>query len=263
MKQLIIIMLITLMVTSLSAVEMKYEMDTLVDAPTAGMLHKGETDIFTEMYKDNGLLLGVRVCVIRRIMFGVSYGAEQLVGNKDAQWHDQVEFYGKFRFLDETLKYPGMAIGYDSQGHGVFHTYKDAYGKEIRRYDIKSKGFFLVMSKNFEFMGNMGLHLGTNYSMENSDDNSNLNIYTGFDKTVGDIALFSLEYDLAINDDGNWLHEVLDEVEYHERGYLNAGLGVYFTENLYLQLKFNDLLNTRGDTSGADRSIRLKYYFDM
>jgi hypothetical protein len=119
------------------------------------------------------------------------------------------------------------------------------------------------MTKNFEFIGNLGFHLGTNYSMEQSDENKNLNLFTGFDKTIGDVTVLSLEYDFAINDNGHWLDEIYQEMKYDKKGYLNAGLGVYFTPNLYLQLKFNDLLQTRGDTSGADRSIRLKYYFDI
>jgi len=241
-----------------------YEMDTIVDAPTAGILQKGETDIFTELYKDNGLLLGVRVSVVERLMFGVSYGAENIVGNEEPEWHDQVEFYFKWRVMDEKPKIPALALGYDSQGHGRFYEEQDSTGATIRRYDIKSKGFFIVGSMNFNFLGNLGLHLGGNYSMEDDNDGSHVNVYTGLDKTLGDIAVLSVEYDLAINENENWLETITDEqVEYFDRGYLNAGLGVYFSQNLYLQVKFNDLLKTRGDTIAADRSIRMKYYFDI
>ncbi len=259
MKQIILMMILFILLPLCG-----YEMDTLVDAPTAGILQRGETDIFTEFYKDNGLLLGVRIGIFPRVMIGVSYGAENVVGNKDPEWHDQVEFYGKFRLIDEGNKHPAVAIGFDSQGHGKFYTEEDSNGVQIRRYDIKSKGFFLALTKNFEFIGNLGFHLGANYSMENTDDDQHLNIYTGLDKTIGDVAVLSVEYDLGINEDDKWLKTVLEEeVEYFDKGYLNAGLGIYFTPNLYLQMKFNDLLGTRSDTSAADRSIRLKYYFDI
>jgi hypothetical protein len=241
-----------------------YEMDTLVDAPTAGILQRGETDIFTEFYKDNGLMLGLRIGVFPRVMVGMSYAAENVVGNKEPEWHDRVEFYAKFRVMDEGYKVPALAVGFDSQGHGRFYSGKDEAGEEIRRYDIKSKGFYLAMTKNFEFLGNLGYHLGANYSLENSDDERHLNIYTGLDKTLGDVLVLSLEYDLGINEDEKWLKSVMEEeTDYLNNGYLNAGLAIYFTPNLYLQMKFNDLLKARSDTQAADRSIRLKYYFDI
>ena len=240
-----------------------YEMDTLVDSPTAGMLQRGQTDIFTEFYKDNGLLLGVRIGIIDRMMIGVSYGAENVVGNNDPEWHDQVEFYGKFRIVDEQINMPAIALGYDSQGHGRFYKESEE-GDETRRYDIKSKGFFLTMTKNFGFLGNLGTHLGMNYSLENTENDRHLNIFTGIDKTIGDVVVMSLEYDMAINEDDKWLETIMnEEEEYFNKGYLNAGVGVYFNSNLYLQMKFNDLLGNRGDTSMADRSIRLKYYFEI
>ncbi len=259
MKQMILMMIILIILPLCG-----YEMDTLVDAPTAGILQRGETDIFTEFYKDNGLLLGIRIGIFPRVMIGVSYGAENVVGNKDPEWHDQVEFYGKFRLMDEGNKVPALAIGFDSQGHGKFYSEKYDDGEEIRRYDIKSKGFFLTLTKNFEFLGNLGLHLGVNYSLENNDDGKHLNVFTGMDKTLGDVIVLSVEYDRGINDNEKWLATVLEEeVDYLDKGYLNGGLGIYFTPNLYLQMKFNDLLGTRSDTNAADRSIRLKYYFDI
>jgi hypothetical protein len=166
--------------------------------------------------------------------------------------------------MDEGYKVPALAVGFDSQGHGRFYSGKDEAGEEIRRYDIKSKGFYLAMTKNFEFLGNLGYHLGANYSLENSDDERHLNIYTGLDKTLGDVLVLSLEYDLGINEDEKWLKSVMEEeTDYLNNGYLNAGLAIYFTPNLYLQMKFNDLLKARSDTQAADRSIRLKYYFDI
>ncbi|MCF7911039.1 MAG: YjbH domain-containing protein [Candidatus Cloacimonetes bacterium] len=258
MKQLILAIILVIILPLCA-----FEMDTLVDAPTAGMLQAGQTDIFTEFYKDNGLLLGVRVGIIPRVMIGVSYGSENVVGNNEPEWHDQVEFYGKFRLMDETSRIPALAIGYDSQGHGRFYA-EDDDGVDVRRYDIKSKGFFGVLTKNFGFLGNLGLHLGTNYSLENTEDDRHMNIFTGVDKSIGDIMVLSVEYDMGINEDEKWLETIMDEdIEYFDKGYLNSGLGIYFSENLYLQVKFNDLLGNRGDTSMADRSIRLKYYFEI
>lgn len=240
-----------------------YQMDTLVDAPTAGLLNRGEASLFCELYKENGLLMGMRLGLFKRFAVGMSYGAENIVGNEKPGWHDRVEFHGKFRLMDETYKLPSIAVGFDTQGHGVFNSYKDSLGTEIRRYDIKSKGFFLVLSKGFSLMGDLGLHLGCNYSLEDPYEQRHINIFTGIDKMIGDVVKVALEYDMAINDDGKWLESTMEEnIEYMEKGYLNAGVGIFFSSNLYVQLKFNDLLGSRGDTKLADRALTLRYYFD-
>jgi len=246
------------MLMSLSA----YEMDMLIDVPTAGILQRGEASIFSEFYKDNGMLVGMRLGLFPRFVIGMSYGAENVVGNDKPDWHDRVEFHGKYRLLDESYSIPALAVGFDSQGHGRFYI-EDEDGNELRRYDIKSKGFFAVASKNFELLGNLGTHLGCNYSLENTNDDRHLNIFAGIDKMLGDVMVATVEYDMALNDNGNWLESTMgNNIDYMEKGYLNAGLGIYFNSNLYLQLKFNDLLQNRGDTQSADRSLNLRYYFD-
>ncbi|MCF7919893.1 MAG: YjbH domain-containing protein [Candidatus Cloacimonetes bacterium] len=239
-----------------------YEMDMLVDAPTAGILQRGEASLFTEFYKDNGMLVGMRLGLFPRFVVGMSYGAENVVGNQKPDWHDRVEFQGKFRLLDESYSIPALAIGFDSQGHGRFYI-EDNDGNELRRYDIKSKGFYLVASKNFEFIGNLGTHLGCNYSLENTDDSRHLNIFAGVDKMIGDVLVATVEYDMGLNDNSDWLESTLEEnFDNLEKGYLNAGMGIYFSSNFLLQLKFNDLLQNRSDTQAADRSLNLRYYFD-
>lgn len=258
MKRLLLI-LVLFIIVELCA----YDMESLVDVPIAGMLQRGEASIFTEFYKDNGMLIGMRIGLFNRLEVGMSYGAENIVGNQDPDWHDQIEFHGKFRLLDERYNIPAMALGFDSQGHGRFNKLRDEEGNEIRRYDIKSKGAFFVMSKNFGFFGNLGVHLGCNYSLEDSDDNRSMNIFTGIDKMLGDVVVATVEYDMALNENGKWLTTGEGEpVDYIERGYLNAGIGIFFTDDLYLQLKFNDLLQSREDTNAADRSLTIRYYFD-
>jgi len=219
-----------------------FELNTLIDSPTAGILQQGEAEISAKIYKNNGLLIGTRVGLFPRFMFGVNYGAEEIVGNEDPQWHDRVEFNAKIRLMDESNQLPAIAIGYDSQGHGNYNN---------SRYDIKSKGVYLTASKNFFLFGNLGIHGGINYSLETEDNDDEPNLFFGFDKTIGDMVVLLAEYDTGWNDN--------DADVMKGRGFFNASLDLHFTESLILKVSFYDLLLNNINTRGCDRSITLLY----
>lgn len=229
-----------------------YELEQLILAPTAGLLRRGESEINAKLYKDNGLLVGTKVGLFPRFMFGINYGAERIVGNQDPIWHERVEFNAKYRLFDESPQMPAFVIGFNSQGHGKYYP-------EQSRYDIKSKGFYGVASKNWSFLGNLGLHLGVNYSLENKKDD-NIGIFAGADKNIGEVITFLGEYDLGINDNENWLeNETSENLDILGHGYLNLALKVNFTEYLFLKISMFDLLKNRSDTQGCDRALTLVY----
>ena len=219
-----------------------FELNTLIDSPTAGILQQGEAEISAKIYKNNGLLIGTRVGLFPRFMFGVNYGAEEIVGNEDPQWHDRVEFNAKIRLMDESNQLPAIAIGYDSQGHGNYNN---------SRYDIKSKGVYLTASKNFFLFGNLGIHGGINYSLETEDNDDEPNLFFGFDKTIGDMVVLLAEYDTGWNDNETNIVK--------GRGFFNASIDLHFTEALILKVSFYDLMLNLKDTEGCDRSITLLY----
>jgi hypothetical protein len=259
MKRFVVVLVLITLSLSLAA----YETLRLVDAPTAGILQRGEVEILTKMYRNNGLLIGTKVGLFPRFMFGVNYAAEEVVGNNDPQWHDRVEFNAKFRLMDETEKYPALAIGYDSQGHGTLNDVQkaDDATETIKRYDIKSKGFYLVASKNFLFLGNLGFHGGVNYSLETDDNDTEANLFLGMDKSIGDVVFLNAEYDFAWNDNANWTEQTMAQnLDILNRGYLNATLGVHLSEALSLRVSFYDLLEKRSDTFGCDRTLSIRYY---
>jgi len=232
--------LLVLLTISLSV--FAFELNTLIDIPTAGILQQGEAEISAKIYKNNGLLLGTRVGLFPRFMFGVNYGAEEVVGNKDPQWHDRVEFNAKIRLLDENNQLPAIAVGYDSQGHGDYNN---------NRYDIKSKGVYLTASKNFFLLGNLGIHGGVNYSLETEDKDDEPNLFFGFDKTIGDMVVLLAEYDTGWNDNKSDIMK--------GRGYFNASVDLHFTESLILKISFYDLFLNNINTQGCDRSMTLLY----
>ena len=222
-----------------------FELNTLIDSPTAGILQQGEAEISAKIYKNNGLLIGTRVGLFPRFMFGVNYGAEEIVGNEDPQWHDRVEFNAKIRLMDESNQLPAIAIGYDSQGHGNYNN---------SRYDIKSKGVYLTASKNFFLLGNLGIHGGINYSLETEDNDDEPNLFFGFDKTIGDMVVLLAEYDTGWNDNADFKSDSVKG-----RGFFNASIDLHFTEALILKVSFYDLMLNLEDTEGCDRSITLLY----
>jgi len=232
--------LFILLIISISS--FAFELNTLIEIPTAGILQQGEAEITAKIYKDNGLLIGTKVGLFPRFMFGVNYGAEEIVGNENPQWHDRVEFNAKLRLMDESNQFPAIAIGYDSQGHGNYRN---------KRYDIKSKGVYLTTSKNFFLFGNIGVHGGINYSLETEDKDDEPNLFIGFDKTIGDMVVLLAEYDSGWNDNEADLIK--------GRGFFNASLDLHFTEALIIKISFYDLLLNHPDTQGCDRSITLIY----
>ena len=232
--------LFILLIISISS--FAFELNTLIDTPTAGILQQGEAEITAKIYKDNGLLIGTKVGLFPRFMFGVNYGAEEIVGNADPKWHERVEFNAKIRLMDESNQLPAIALGYDSQGHGNYNDH---------RYDIKSKGVYLTASKNFFLLGNLGIHGGINYSLETEDKDDEPNLFIGFDKTIGDMIVILAEYDSGWNDNETNLVK--------GRGFFNASVDLHFTEALVLKVSFYDLLLNHPETKGCDRSITLIY----
>ncbi len=248
MKKIVLIGFITLF-SLLSG----FELNQLIDCPTAGILQKGEAEITTKLYKDNGLLIGTKVGLFPRFMFGVQYGGEKIVGNQEPVWHKRVEFNAKFRFFDESPKMPAIAAGFDSQGHG-------SYNSQYSKYEIKSKGFYLVGSKNYHFLGNIGFHFGGNYSLETKDKDDEFNFFLGMDKDIGEVINLLVEYDFALNsneDLGN--NSFSENLEVYAKGYLNAAIDIKFTDYLILKIALYDLLENRSDTKGGDRFLKLIY----
>jgi hypothetical protein len=207
------------------------------------------------MFRNNGIMIGSSVGLFSRFMFGISYGGEDIVGNEKPVWRENVEVNAKYRLIDESPLLPALVVGFDSQGHGVYHP-------SLKRYDIKSKGFYTAVSRNYLFLGNLGLHLGSNYSLERKDGEKSLNFFAGLDKSLGDELTLMIDYDLALND----RDPEQDDVSFNEylldrrgRGYLNIALYLRFTDFLAVKFTAYDILENSHQTVGADRAITINY----
>ncbi len=244
MRKLIIGLFILLLSFNLNAVYLY-----TVENPTCGVLSKGEARIFQKVYKENGMMIGTEVGLFDNFAFGVSYGAEHLVGDQKPEWHNKVDFYARFRFIQETIHYPAFAIGVNTQGHGVYYN-------DRKRYDIKSKGAYLVASKNYSFMGLIGFDAGVNYTFEDEKDydNTNIDLFTGVYKTIGQNLTIFADYSFGLNDnDDN------SDLSGRGKGYFNTAVELKISEQLTIKLLLHDLFKNKPQTEVFDRSLLIDY----
>ena len=222
------------------------ELRWVIDAPTAGILPRGAFDMDMRTFPVGGVQTTLGIGLGHRFSVGVGYGASKVLTDEEPDWNPQIEFLLKFRLHEESEGFPAISVGYSSMGFGP-------YDSENERYAVKSPGFYLVFSKNFQFYQNPAAwHWGINYSLENERDNDP-NMYIGFNSDVGPSMTFLAEYDFGINDTDKY------GIYGKRRGYLNLGLAWYITQELSLELDMKNLLKNRSDADAIDREIRLVY----
>jgi hypothetical protein len=223
----------------------RFEYRYLIDMPTAGILEKGVVGVTSEILPGGVLIAVIEAGVFENVSIGISYGGSNIIGTGDVNWYKWPGVTIRARLINETVFVPAIAIGFDAQGKGN-------YDEDLNRYDIKSPGFFAAVSKNFDFLGYMGLHAAVNYSLEGNDGDNFINARAGIEKTLGSSFSLLVEYDFAFND---------DKSNYGSgKGYLNAGLrwspGTGFT----IGFDFRDLLSNKTSTENAgDRSLKIEY----
>lgn len=181
------------------------ELMSLIDTPTAGLVNKGHYAANVRLFADGGAVGHLHVGVLKRLSVGASFGGEQLIGTGAVDWYPRVGLAARCRILEESYRWPALVLGLDTQGVGP---YRD------QRYQVKPKGIYLVLSKNYTSMlGELGVHAGANLSREDAD-NGDWSAWLGLDKSLRFMALFA-EYDLGRN---NGLQN-----QGVEDGYLNVG----------------------------------------
>ncbi len=225
----------------------KYEYRSLVDMPTAGVLEKGFVGVSNEIMPYGVFILKLEAGVFDNVSFGISYGGANIIGAGEPKWYKWPGVNIRFRLFNESAVLPAMVLGFDSQGKGE-------YIDSVSRYEIKSPGFFGAVSKNFELLGYLSIHGTVNYSLETKDGDNFLNLFLGFEKTIG--ADFSIlgEYDFAFND--NNASPALGS----GKGYLNMGLRWSIGDGFTLGFDLRDLLDNKEWSPGsADRAIKIEY----
>lgn len=224
----------------------KFEYRSLVDLPTAGILEKGFVGISMDLMPLGTVVSKIEVGVFDNFSFGISYGGANILGSGSIKWYNLPGVNARVRVMDETNQYPALTLGFDSQGKGE-------YLNSTNRYTIKSPGFFLAAAKNFEFWGFLSVHGVINYSLERDDNDKDINLGIGVEKTIGDRVSVIMEYDFAVNDNNT--------ISFGDgSGYLNFGARWTIGQGFTLGFNLRDLLDNKKIYSAkADRGLFLEY----
>jgi hypothetical protein len=222
----------------------------LVDCPTAGTLRRASFNGILRVYPNGGLLGSLNIGLSDRFMVGLSYGAEKIIAEERPNENPRIEFSLKYSLIDETYVLPAFSVGFSSQGYG-------SYLDDKERYTYKSKGFYVVASKNHEEIGlQLGTHGGINYSLESGKgdiEDDNINFFVGSDARLNDDVALVVEYDFALNDNKSKLGLTKG------RGYLHLALQWLYSENLVMELILKNLTNNRYAVNSIGRGLRVTY----
>jgi hypothetical protein len=91
-----------------------------------------------------------------------------------------------------------------------------------------------------------------NYSLERGDDDRDVNIFAGAEKTLGPIFSLVAEYNLGLNDNSG-------KAIGKGRGYVNAGLKVSLGNGLTLGVNMKDIIKNGRNITVANRTVRIEY----
>ena len=251
-----------------SQIEQPYPPLNLVSIPTAGTLPRGSFTLESLLITDGGMVPRLSVGFTDNFSFGVSFGVQNLIGgNKPSINKTTPEVQIKYRIFDESEKMPALVYGLDTQGRGLYHAgYSiSTYGISdstvtLNRYDQKAWGMYMVMSKNWNFLGNLGLHAGISKSLsENDDGDKDINVFFGIDKELNRSFSLLVEYDAALNDNLGGGDYALNDITFGKgKGYLNAGIRWAMSPNLMLEINFNDI-NQNTNSEYTNREIKVMY----
>ncbi|MDQ7052908.1 MAG: hypothetical protein Q9P14_08460 [candidate division KSB1 bacterium] len=216
----------------------------IIDYPIAYSLPRASFDVTMRVFPQGGALTSIDVGMNDRLMFGVSFGGINIIGEGDIVWQPFAGANFRYRLLTETFTMPALAVGFDSQGHG-------AYNDEAGRFERKSTGFFIVASKNYDVMTRLSFHVGTNYSLETADGDRSINLFTGADLGITPELSVLGEYDFALNDNA-------DNSLGSGKGYLNLGLRYNIKNVVYFEVYLIDLLRNKYER--FRRAVKLTYF---
>ena len=224
----------------------------LVSVPSAGTLVRGSYAMQMRVQKNGGLTSSLSVGITDRFQFGLSFGSANLIGDDSLEWYPRPEANLKYRLIDETTSMPGLSIGLDTQGQGQFNE-----ADTLMRYDIKAMGIYVATSKNWVTpLGNLGLHMGTNYNFaEVNDGDKDINYFFGLDMEFNPELSVLLEYNAALNENDM----TAKTMSISRGGYLNAAIRWTFVERLHIEMDFNNLLFDDDKVDYFKRELKITY----
>ena len=223
-----------------------YETQYIVNKPTAGLIPI-KSQIFSLNFGGSASFwLNCEYSPINNLALGLAFGGTNLFGSENIKFQPYPGILAKYRFVNENKYVPAIAVGFNSQGLGV-------YNSKANEFEINSPGLFLAFSKSFKWKyGYLGLHLGTNYSFEPVASKRKINPYLGFEQSLGSRSSLDLEYDLQTPYNPNFVFN---------KGLLNVDLRYSIDNSTTLELKFIDIFNTNTQIYKLLKVEFIGYYF--
>ena len=119
----------------------------------------------------------------------------------------------------------------------------ETYSNAGKRFEVMSPGFYLAVSKNFNWaLGNIAAHGGLNYSFEPSSSNRSLNLYAGVEQSIGSRGAISFEYNANLDDKS--------KVYKDNQGMLNSAIRYSIGKGFTFEIQLLDLLdNSKNSTA--------------
>jgi hypothetical protein len=205
------------------------ELLRIVDEPTAGMVAPRTYYFSMSTFPSDGLRFGVSAGLLPGFMAGLAYGGYDITGMDDPDWFDELSVRARFRFLDETVDFPALAVGFDNQREPF---------RAGGHYERLSRGAYLAGSKNFQSpVGDLAFHAGISLSL---DDPDHAGCWVGTDVSLPAGFGAALDWDPATNE--------ADSVRFDESGgFVNfEGFWESFGQ-VRISLQFMDILESGGE----------------
>lgn len=223
----------------------KYESLYIVNMPTAGVIPPNSFAIYSNIFENSGMFFEFNACPFTGFNFGLSYGGTNILGNKDVSWQNLPGLLIRIRIIDESLKFPAILIGFNTQGRG-------SYIVKSKRFQNLSPGFFLSASKSYTWkLGYLAFHGGINYSLEPLPSERTPNSYAGIEQSIGNRSSLNLEYNATLDEKPGLIMD--------KRGLLNLSIRYAFTQNMTVEFQFIDLLNYSVEGQRAMRRFGIEY----
>ena len=223
----------------------KYESQYIVNMPNAGVLPKSSFSFTSNIFENSGILMELNTSPFNSFNLGISYGGMNILSNREIVWQNLPGILIKLRIIDETLQFPAIVIGFNSQGRG-------SYIPELKRFQNQSPGFYFSVSKFYTWkIGAIGFHGGLNYSLEPSTSNRLPNFYGGIEQNIGNRGSVNIEYNATLDEKPGL---VMDK-----KGLLNLSFRYAFTQNMTIEFQFIDILKNMKGNQGALRRLGIEY----
>jgi len=217
----------------------RYESVYIVNMPTAGIIPKNSFTVYANIFENSGCFAEINASPFTNFNLGLSFGGTNILGNADVTWQNLPGIMIRIRIFDESLKFPAILIGFNSQGRGSYLT-------NLKRFQNLSPGFFLSASKSYTWkLGSLAFHGGINYSLEPSPSDRIPNYYAGIEQSIGNRGSVNIEYNSTFDEKPGLIMD--------KRGLLNLAFRFAFTQNMTIELQFIDLFK---HSAGGQRAVR-------